>query len=106
MTNGMVNPDSHLAIPIGPRKLFVAAAGTKILEFLLSQESDELASLTNDLIVRQARRFCIGVDNSHLQFFGDRFGEKRYNSPVEETPLPTEDELRELYLTSEVEDDS
>jgi hypothetical protein len=106
MTNGMVNPDSHLGIPIGPRKLFVAAASTDILDFLLSRESDELAAFTNDLIVRQARRFCIGIDNSHLQFFADRFGEMRYSSPVEETPLPTEDELRELYLTSQVEDDS
>ncbi|MFZ2104492.1 MAG: DUF4238 domain-containing protein [Roseiarcus sp.] len=100
MTNGMVNPDSHLSIPIGPKKLFVAATRPEFLDFIQSQSADEIASLNNDLIVRQARRFCIGVDDSHLELFSERFGEMRASSAVEEVPLPTEDELRQLYLTS------
>jgi hypothetical protein len=106
MTNGMVNPDSHLALPIGPRKLFVAATEERFLDSIRTDNSDALVEVINDLIVRQARRFCIGVDQSHLDFFAARFGEKRPSSPVEEVPLPSEEELRTLYLTSENENDS
>jgi hypothetical protein len=98
MTNGMVNPDSHLAIPIGPRKLFVAAADNRILREIRRGTSDQLADFTNDIIVRQARKFCIGADDSNLEFFSARFGEMRPSSAVEVTPVPTDEQLREMFL--------
>lgn len=102
MTNGMVNPGSHLSIPIGPRKLFVAATDNQVFRSLRRFTSNELASFSNDLIVRQSRRFCIGEDKSHLDLFAARFGEMRPSMPMEEMPLPTDEELREMFLTDEV----
>ena len=57
----------------------------------------------NDKIVRQARRFCIGVDDTHLSFFAKRFGEMLPSSPFDNAPLPTIKELTELALKSRLE---
>ena len=56
MTNGMVKPDSHLVIPIGPRKLFVAAPNLDLVNSLVGQNADEVVEFANDRIVKQAHR--------------------------------------------------
>jgi hypothetical protein len=66
MTNGMIKIDSHLAIPIGPRKLFIAAHTTELADAFTRDKADNVIAFVNDKIVRQARRFCIGVDDTHL----------------------------------------
>ena len=98
MTNGMARPESHLAIPIGPRRLFVAAADPGIHESIGRRDADQLVAFVNDLIVRQAREFCVGVDSSHLQFFSNRFGEAFTGNPIDGMPWPSDDELREMYF--------
>jgi hypothetical protein len=103
MTNGMAKMDSHLAIPIGPRKLFVAAHTLELAEALKRDKADDVIAFVNDRIVRQARRFCIGVNDAHLPFFEKRFGEMLPSSPIETVPLPSAEELNELALGSAVE---
>lgn len=103
MTNGMDKRDSHLAIPIGPRKLFIAAHTTDWADTLVRDNADKLITFVNDKIVRQARRFCIGVDDTHLLFFAKRFGEMLPSSPVEAAPLPTIEELSKMALRTESE---
>ena len=98
MTNGMAHPDSHLAIPIGPRRLFVAAADPNIHESIRKRDPDKLVSFVNDLIVRQAREFCIGVDSSQLRFFSNRYGEAFTGNPIDGMPWPSDDELRENFI--------
>lgn len=98
MTNGMVAPDSYLAIPIGPRKMFLATQNIEYSNFLAQGDSDQFISFINDRIVRQARRFCIGIDNSHLPIFTEQFGEMLPSSAIEVTPLPTADELRQMVF--------
>jgi len=104
MTNGMNYTDSHLAIPIGPRKLFIAAHTAGWADALMHDKADNVIAFVNDRIVRQARRFCIGVNDAHLLFFAKRFGQMLPSSPVETVPLPTAEELNELALKNEVED--
>jgi hypothetical protein len=96
MTNGMVKPDSHLVIPIGPRKLFVAAPNLDLVNSLAGQNADEVVEFVNDRVVRQAHRFCISSEDRYLQFFDDRFGEMLPSSPVETLPSPTIEELQEM----------
>jgi hypothetical protein len=105
MTNGMTKMDSHLAIPIGPRKLFIAAHTTGWADALMRDKADKVIAFVNDRIVRQARRFCIGVDDAHLSFFAKRFGEMLPSSPVDTVPLPTAEELSKLALENEVDDE-
>jgi hypothetical protein len=98
MTNGMAEKDSHLAILIGPRKLFIGAHTTQWADALIRDKADDVIAFVNDRIVRQARRFCIGVNDAHLSFFAKRFGEMLPSSPVETAMLPTAEELTELAL--------
>ena len=98
MTNGMDKPNSHLAIPIGPHKLFLAAHTIELANAITRDKADNVIDFVNDKIVRQARRFCIGTDDTQVKFFGDRFGAMEPSSPVETVPLPTAEELRRLAL--------
>jgi hypothetical protein len=103
MTNGMIKIDSNLAIPVGPRKLFIAAHTRGLADALTRDKADNVIAFVNDKIVRQARRFCIGVDDTHLSFFARRFGEMLPSSPFDNAPLPTAKELTELALKNQLE---
>ena len=96
MTNGMIKTESHLAIPIGPRKLFIAAHTTGLADALTRDKADNVIAFVNDKIVRQARQFCIGVNDAHLSFFAKRFGQMVPSSPFDTAPPPTIDELNEM----------
>ena len=98
MTNGIDKPDLHLAIPIGPRKLFLAAHTVEWSNAIRRDKADNVIAFVNDKIVRQARRFCVGTDDKQLRFFANRFGAMEPSSPIETMPLPTAEELRRLAL--------
>ena len=74
MTNGLNRPDSLLAVPIGPRKLFIASNQQGIVDEIASRKPGDLVSFVNDRVVRQARRFCIGINDQQLRFVTNRFG--------------------------------
>ena len=101
MTNGMFKSDSHLAIPIGPRKLFIAAHTTNLADTLVRDKADDVIAFVNDKIARQARRFCIGINDSQLSFFTKRFGEMLPSTPFDTAPPPTDAELAGLALEVE-----
>ena len=101
MSNGMNDIDSHLAIPIGPRKLFFAAHNTNLADALKRDKADNVVAFINDKIVRQARRFCIGTDDTQLRFFSKRFGEMLPGSPFDTLSPPTPEELAEMVLENE-----
>ena len=103
MTNGMSKMDSHLAIPIGPRKLFIAAHTPSWANALMREKADDVIAFVNDKIVRQARRFCIGVNDAHLSFFAKRFGEMLPGSPFDTVSMPTTEDLAKLASNDEFE---
>jgi hypothetical protein len=96
MTNGLSRPDSHLAIPIGPRKLFIASNQQGIVDEVVARKPDDLVSFVNDRVVRQARRFCIGTDDQQLRFVTNRFGARLPSSPTELSRFPSPEELAKL----------
>jgi hypothetical protein len=93
MTNGMAYPDSHLALPIGPRQIFIASKDPKFVDKLPRHKSDVLAARINDRIASQARRFCIATDDTHLAFVAKRFGQRLPSSPMETIVMPSPEEL-------------
>ncbi|TAL81003.1 MAG: DUF4238 domain-containing protein [Beijerinckiaceae bacterium] len=100
MTNGMIKPESHLALPIGPRKLFIASNRNEIVQEVARRKPDELVSFVNDRVVKQARRFVIGVDDQQLRFVANRFGARLPSSPTELTKFPSPEEMRKLVRYS------
>jgi hypothetical protein len=95
MTNGLSRPDSHVALPIGPRTLFIASNQQTIVDDVARRNPDDLVTHVNDRIVRQARRFVIGIDDHQKSFISHRlFGPRLPSSPTETKRLPTPEELR------------
>ena len=85
MPNGLSNPASFLAMPIGPRRLFIAANDLAPAERLAQQDHDGLAAMINDAVAGQARRFVWGVDDRQLRFVERRLGEMRAMHAAEVT---------------------
>jgi hypothetical protein len=83
MTNGIRGPGKHLAMPIGPRLLFIAADDPAEVQRLAQQDHDALAKVTNDRVVRQARGFVWGLDDTQLRFVERRLGDMLPSSPLE-----------------------
>jgi hypothetical protein len=85
MTNGISNPDSHLALPIGPRLLFIATKEPAMAHQLAQRDPNELATAVNDQVAAQARKFVWGLDDGQLRFVERRLGEMRPSSIMDLT---------------------
>jgi hypothetical protein len=83
MTNGIKGPGKHLGLPIGPKLLFIAANHPAEAEMLARQNHDALTKVTNDRVVRQARKFVWGVNDTQVRFVERRLGEMLPSSPLE-----------------------
>jgi hypothetical protein len=73
-TKNIKEPQSHIALPIGPRLLFIASPDTNFLKQLLKANQIRLAKEVNRQIVEGAARFVYGVDDNQLRFVQNRFG--------------------------------
>ena len=96
MTNGLSRPDSHLTIPVGPRKLFIASNEQAIVDYVVAWKPDDLVTFVNNRVVRQARRFCIGTNDQQFRFVANRFGARLPSSPTELSRFPSPEELAKL----------
>jgi hypothetical protein len=83
MTNGLLGPSDHLALPIGPRTVFVAANTEQTEHMLRSWNPDELITHVNDRVASQARKYVWGVDDAHLHFVEDRLGRMEPSTPLD-----------------------
>jgi hypothetical protein len=77
MTNGMAKPDNHLAIPIGPRMLFVATNTAEM------EHPRQLMEQVNNRAASQARKYVWGSDDTQLRFVRNRFGRMEPSTPLE-----------------------
>jgi hypothetical protein len=68
MTNGLVKPADHLALAIGPRKLFIAANTPETASRLAAVRHDDLVSQMNDRVCKQARRYVFAIDDRQRTF--------------------------------------
>lgn len=84
MTNGIFQQDGHIALPISPNTVFVAARTRETLEkieVVTNRSGSE--TLINDLVVRQAVKYVYGSDDRQLRFVANRLGERRRSTPFE-----------------------
>lgn len=93
MTNGINKPEHHLALPIGPRTLFIASNQQAIVDDVAGRRPDDLVALVNNQVVKQARRFVVGVDDRQLRFVSNRFGARLPSAPTETKPFPAPEEF-------------
>jgi hypothetical protein len=82
MTNGFSKIDGHLAIPISPTQLFLAANNEQIEKHIHGMPQDELIKVMNLRIVEQARKFVYGRDDQQHRFVSNRFGAMKPSTPL------------------------
>lgn len=82
-TNGLAQKGGHIALPIGPRLLFIGSHDTDFLDALLHADQTCLVKECNRQIVEGASRFVYGVDQSQLRFVQNRFGKSPQPRPME-----------------------
>jgi hypothetical protein len=83
MTNGMAKPDNHLAIPIGPRMLFVATNTAEMEHTIRNMNPRQLMEQVNNRAASQARKYVWGSDDTQLRFVRNRFGRMEPSTPLE-----------------------
>ncbi|MFG1338984.1 DUF4238 domain-containing protein [Xanthobacter autotrophicus] len=76
-TNGLMRPNGHLAIPIGPKRLFVATPDNNMSKYLQQAPLTQIAKEINQHVVRSAMRFSYAEDDKHLKFVAKNFGKLR-----------------------------
>ncbi|KQW30777.1 hypothetical protein ASE36_00290 [Rhizobium sp. Root274] len=79
-SNALKPPYGHIAIPIGPRKLFLASEDTKFLAEMERVDRHLLARETNRAVVEGAGRFVYSTNERQHQFVANRFGTNRLPS--------------------------
>jgi hypothetical protein len=84
MTNGLNKSDSHIAIPISPRRIVIMANNIGTLKTIEeTAQSVNIAQLVNDHVIRKARQYVYGTDDRALAFVEERLGERAAWSPFE-----------------------
>lgn len=76
-TNGMLAENGHLVIPIGPRKMFVAAKDQAALAVVRSIKLPQLVREANRQVCDYAVKYVYGIDDSQLEFVRKHFGTKQ-----------------------------
>jgi hypothetical protein len=82
MTNGLANPDGHLALPVSPNRIFLACNSIEIERSIKAVPVNELLHVMNSRVVEQARKYVYGVDDSQLRFVKNRFGKQSPSTPL------------------------
>lgn len=82
-TNVLGNDQSHIVLPVGPRRLFVAAKDRKIIDRIRSAGEDALVNETNAHVVGAANKYVYGSNDSQLRFIQNRMGNVKVRTLIE-----------------------
>jgi hypothetical protein len=74
MTNGLTGDRAHIAMPIGPRHIFLAVNDNIVLHEIKAMDPNNVLHNSNDRIASQAKKFVYGVDKTQLDFVEPRLG--------------------------------
>ena len=75
-TNGIDRPDGHVALPVGPTQVFVAANSRDIEATLRQTRAGELHARINNMVVRHAIKYVYGTDDRQLRFVENRLARR------------------------------
>lgn len=82
MTNGLGGMEGHLAMPISPKHIFLAANNSAIERNIHATPHHEIAERLNSRVVEQARRYVYAQDDRQLRFVLNRFGKMLQATPL------------------------
>ena len=82
MSNGLIQHDAHIVLPISPRRLFIATKNEETFQYFREMNPNELAHAVNNQVSQQAHKFVFGCDGSQLRFVANRLGKRVWSSPL------------------------
>jgi hypothetical protein len=82
MTNGLVQPDAHIAIPLSPKLLFLATKNDETRRAIASMSDDQIVGTVNHKVSEQAIRYVYGIDDRQLRFVANRLGRMVPSTPL------------------------
>lgn len=82
-TNVLGHPESHVVLPVGPQRLFVAVHDTDFLSNFQHMKSIDLVDLANTAAVEQANRYAYGRNDDQLDFVQDHLGQNQNPQLIE-----------------------
>ena len=71
---GLDDPRAYIALPIGPRTLFLASNDLTLADRVSRGDHTKAVKMMNKTVVGQAREFVWGMDDSQLPFVEKRMG--------------------------------
>lgn len=83
MTNGFNLPNSHIALPVSPTMIFVAARTVEMSRSISGMTPHEIVSSANSQVVRHAIKYVWGTDQSqvaliHKQMSADAASDRNF----------------------------
>lgn len=82
MTNGLAQSDAHIAIPLSPSLLFLAAKIDETRRTIASMSDDEIVEVVNHKVSEQAIKYVYGIDDRQLRFVANRLGKMVPSTPL------------------------
>jgi hypothetical protein len=74
-SDGLLRPDGHIAMPLGPHRLLLMTRDPKFQDVITNQTSpSDIVRAVNTWIVESARHFVVGRDLKQKRFIENRFG--------------------------------
>jgi hypothetical protein len=95
MPVGLGHRQCYIALPIGPRDLFIAAHDDRFSRLLPTVDHTKIAKLMNKDVVRQARQYVWGEDDSQLDFV------RKHIATLPEREILTEAQRQAVILAAQ-----
>lgn len=77
LTGGLKDPNSLLALPLSPTRVFIAINDMRLIDRMLGRGIDYLAEVLNDQSVRQSTQNVYGSGPEHLGFVEARLASRQ-----------------------------
>ena len=83
MTTTFFEEDAFISMPIGPRKLFLAAPQISTIQRIEMRSRRQLVKAVNKIVVQHSVKFVYGIDNRSLKFVQKHMATRRHASLLE-----------------------
>lgn len=75
-TNGLNAPNGHIALPVGPHRIFVVAKDQATLNVIRSANIRQVVREVNRQVCEYAVKYVYAIDDTHLEFVDKHFATK------------------------------
>lgn len=83
LSGGLIDPDSHILLPISPKRFFYAVNDRGVVNFMMTRSPSELAFVINRTVTQQAVSYVFSQWDVHAEFVQRHMGTGQIPSLVE-----------------------